>query len=630
MKQHKCNLIIGILLAILVNCTAHGRTDALSALTLPKVISADQAFTFNLSQTDTSLSAQWQIAPHCYLYQDKLHFTLLDSEGKKLPFEQTQNLPQAQEIDDPYFGRQGIYRQSLIIPLSLAQQIQKTPNTTLSLQIDYQGCAETGFCYPPISKWFLIRIANHQILNIEPQIEAPIKVQPDDNLLEPPSITAQEQYLQIPEASNLAQTLKDHHVITAVATFYFLGILLTFTPCILPMIPILFGVIVGQKHLNTRKAFWLSLSYVLSMALTYALAGVIVATLGKNLQAYLQQPAVIISFAALFAYFGFAQIGIMRINFAHGLRFKELLTKFHAKQESGTYVGAAIMGVLATLISSPCVTAPLIGALSYISQSGNVILGGGALLAMGLGMGTILLAMGTLGGKYIPKSGAWMHAVNQAFAVVMFGLSIWLLDRIFHGPWILVLWGGLCLFTAWCMKTFHSRCGWSGRFGVLLVLFAGILFWGAWQGKDEIVSTITSDSWNSNFQRSTEMLTFHNISSNSDLSEMQAHAKKQDIPLMLVFYADWCISCRHLEHTVFNNKVIQQQLENWELVRADITRYNQEGQLLLQRFDLIGPPAVLFFDRNGIELTKYRIIGESSPQSFSHALTLIKREMKAS
>jgi len=616
----KYNLLASLLLVLLMHVISaqSKQPDVLSTLTLPKVLPAEQAFIVELSHSATALDAKWQIAPGTYLYQDKLRITQIHANGEETPLLQENQLPVAEKIEDPYFGEQSIYTHSFSLSIPLEKIINQA-HSHFFIQIDFQGCSETGFCYPPETKWYEVNVLQNKMLSISPLPHSPLKEL---------QAKAQNTDIDLPQVPNLAQAQLKNNLFTSIATFYLIGILLSFTPCVLPMIPILFGVIVGQKHLNTRKAFWLSVCYVLSMAFTYAIAGVIAATLGKNLQARLQQPAVIIAFAGLFAYLGLAQLGVLRLSFGHHF-LKDILHKLHAKQESGTYIGAAIMGVLATLISSPCVTAPLIGALSYISQSGDVVLGASALLAMGLGMGTILLLIGTLGGKYIPKSGTWMHAINQTFAIVMFALSLWLIERIFHSPWILVSWGLLCLFAAWCMKTFRQRSGWSGRFGALFALYALLLFWGAWQGELDPLKPL-NNPWRQATKPHATLLTFENIGSISALETIQSQAQKESQPFLVVFYADWCTSCKHLEHNVFDDPTVQQRLKNWDLLRADVTSYNEANQLLLKKFGLIGPPAVLFFDKKGNELTKYRIVGESSAKNFLTQFDQVEHKIQES
>lgn len=603
-------LILLCFVTALFASAAYSSAFPSSNINVPKVLSADEAFILDVSKENQALNFKWQISSCCYLYQShtKALLTLPDSKTQSL-FEKNE-FPSGTEIDDPYFGHQTIYRQLLSMQENISHILAKIDSGKLILMVQYQGCAESGFCYPPEKKWFEIQVADHQIESILPTNE-------------PQSADSAASTTQ-PENKGLLGDLAKRGLAANLAAFYFFGILLAFTPCVLPMIPILFGVIVGSKHLNTRKAFWLSLSYVISMAITYAIAGVLAATLGKNLQAFFQKPAIIIIFAALFVYLGSVQLGIVRLTFPHHHRFKELLHRLHTKQESGTYIGAAIMGILATLISSPCISAPMIVALSYISTKGDLLLGASTLFMLGAGLGTILLIIGTLGGKYVPKSGPWLHTTNHLFAILMFGLSIWLLERVLSGPVILVLWGLLALFTAWCMKTFRMRTGFTGHLGMIFVLYAGILFWGAFLGESSAIKPLQFNPWKDSDKAE---LQFKTIDSLEQYNLLKDAAKKANRPVFLVFYAKWCMSCQHLEHDIFTRGQIQQGLRGWELIRADITDYNKANQQLMKHFDVIGPPAILFIRTDGSELSKFRMIGDVDDKELLKNIENAKNEL---
>lgn len=577
---------------------------------LNKTPSAEEAFKLTLSHTPNTLNLAWTIAPECYLYAKSLQAELTLPDGEKVELLKAVPFPKAEILSDPAFDNAAIYRDSLVVSLpfeSILQTIEEA-QATLRLTLHYQGCATSGFCYPPMKQDYKLSIHDQQIKEISSQS---------------PTITAQ----LSPEenASSVKNKTKSpKSAFHTILTFFGFGILLTFTPCVLPMIPILFGVIVGQKHLNTRKAFYLSLTYVICMALTYAIAGMIVASLGKNLQAYLQQPAVLIPFAALFAYLGFTQIGLFKLSLPGQFYLKNLLHALHAKQESGSYLGAGIMGILATLISSPCVTPPLIAALGYISQNGNVILGGSALLALGLGMGCMLLVMGTIGGKYVPRSGPWVQAVNQTVAIILFSLSVYLLDRLYHGSALLVLWGIICLYAAWCLKTFQrSNHNCSGRFGVFIFMYGLVLFWGALRGESDPLQPLRADLWGKSAPHLiAPSLTTTTIRTLPEFIALQSPLQNQthSHPLMLIFYADWCQSCQYFEGQVLAKPTVRSQLSPWSIVRVDLTHYNESSQQLLKHFDLIGPPAVLFFNEQGSEIRTCRLTGEISPPVFLKTL----------
>ena len=571
----------------------------------PKIIPADQAFALSVTSLDnTTLKLQWYIAPGTYLYQERLSISQVGKTDLKTSLISKEELPLGLIHKVEEMGDETIYRDHLIVPISLENQIKNNEIQTIALTIDYQGCSDSGFCYPPVTKKFEITLSN-QIQNIKPLPPVDKTSSVDTAKDNPPTTTKTETWM------------KDRSPITIIFSFYILGIFLTFTPCVLPMIPILFGIIVGQHHLNTRRAFWLSFAYVISMAFTYAMAGLIAATLGKNLQAFFQKPAAITTFALLFIFLGLGQLGVFHIGLPQ--RWQTWLTKHHANQESGSYLGAIAMGVLATLIASPCVTAPLIGTLTYISQSGNVWLGGGALFSMGLGMGTLILLMGVLGGKFLPKRGAWMHRVNEAVAIILFGLSIWLLERFLPGPFTLCLWAMLCFFTAYLMGTFRKRASIVGRFGIIVVLYGLLLFWGAWMGGSDPLKPMEMNFWKEN-PSSSNMLTIQS------LPALEKHLNDKQ-PIMLVFHADWCISCKQFEEDVLANPTVKEAIKGFKLINADITPFNEDNQVLMKKFGIIGPPAVLFFNKNGIELTNRRVNGEIEVEFFLKHLKDLKAEM---
>ena len=612
----KHNLVIYLILMLCLLMTQSAPASSLTKLGIPKIVPLESAFVLDVTFEGNVLKANWNIAPDCYLYQNSIKFTLNASDKTEhLPIN---SFPDGIEINDPTFGNLITYQHALSLNVDLSKALQKTNQSLSILTIEYQGCAKSGFCYPPVVKSFDLKISDHQLTSIAITTDKSSNTTADHTKNESKSKLIDDAKLAQPPATTVGY-------LSSIGTFYLLGLLLTFTPCVWPMIPILAGVIVGQSHLNTRKAFWLSLCYVLSMALSYAIAGVIAASLGKNLQASLQHPAIIISFSILFALLGLMQLGIIRINMPPHFRLKDILHALHAKQESGTYIGAAIMGMLATVISSPCVTPALIFALGYISHSGNVLLGGSALLAMGLGMGSILLIIGTLGGKFLPRSGPWMHHVNQVFAIIMFGLSIWTLDRFYHQPWTLVLWGILCLFIAWCMNTFRKSANVSARFGVLFVVLALCFFYGAYRGDKDPQAVFASFAGH---PQEISKDKFQTITTDSELNDLLSKARQASKPALVVIYADWCVACQHMEHEVFSSSQVLTQLQNWVLIRVDVTTFNANAETILKKFDLIGPPAVLFFSPDVAELTKYRIIGGVPKKQFLAQLALANSEIR--
>lgn len=602
--------IIGLLLGLLLIQTAH---PVYADLSFPKVLGPDEAFQLDLTHSGSTLNMNWHIAPQCYLYRESVSVELIKNDKKPIALSSEAILPAGKTIHDPTFGEQVIYTDSLTFDIDLSNMLSPSDHQPLVIEVNYQGCSETGFCYPPITKFFKIMTQNQQIESLSPYYNEQMLHQKEKEEKE-----GKEEKEEKSRPSSLP---------SAAATFYILGLLLSFTPCVLPMIPILFVVIVGQGHLNTRRAFSVSLCYVLSMATTYAIAGIVVAKVGKNLQALMQRPLVLIIFAAFFVYLGLMQLGIGKISLPSKLR--DWLHAHHTKQSSGTYVGAIIMGILATLIASPCVSAPMMGALLYISQRNDMLLGGMALFALGLGMGTPLILIGTLEGKFLPKKGPWMQTINQIFALILFGLSIWLLSRLLPGPLTLALWGLLLLLAAIWMGTFSLQPNRCGRFGVLLVVYAGLLFWGSWQGNENPLNPLCMNSWQVFSPALPQSkIHFETINSLDGLNEQLTLTEKHQAPLVAVIHADWCASCKNFERQVLADPQIQKKLSDYRHVAVDVTKNDEANQLFLKKFDLVGPPAVLFFDKNGNELTKYRIIGDISSSAFSDRLDQVKDKLR--
>ncbi|HEY0634378.1 MAG TPA: protein-disulfide reductase DsbD, partial [Gammaproteobacteria bacterium] len=386
-----------------------------------ELLEADQAFQASAIALDgQTLQINWVIAPGYYLYRDRLKFELLDAEGITLGAPQ---IPQGEEKEDEFFGRIQVFHNSVEVRLPLTRTA--TAPTALTLQLGYQGCAELGVCYPPIKQKLAIDLP-----------AAGVAVEGKPSGAAPQS-----------EQDSLAASLKSGDTLATLLLFFGLGLLLAFTPCVFPMIPILSSIIVGHgEKITTRKAFTLSLVYVLAMALTYTVAGVIAGLFGANLQAAFQNPWILGSFSALFVLLALSMFGFYELQLPSALQSK--LSEISNKQQGGHLAGVAIMGLLSALIVGPCVAPPLMGALIYIGQTGDAVLGGLALFALSLGMGAPLIAIGTSAGKLLPRAGGWMDAVKAVFGVLMLAVAIWMLERILPPIIIMVLWGLLLIVSA--------------------------------------------------------------------------------------------------------------------------------------------------------------------------------------
>lgn len=569
----------------------------------------DQAFVLSVDAADNNtLIARWTIADGYYLYRDKFSFMVTDPAGVTLS---KVTMPAGKMKTDESFGRSEVYYKSVAIPLPLSLQEKSIAGQRLTLEVGYQGCADAGLCYPPIKKSVPVSLNSISASNSP--------ASPSSNTAgSSPPLTEQDQYLH---------SLLSGNVFITMLSFFGVGLLLAFTPCMFPMIPILSSIIAGQgERITTHKAFLLSLFYVLAMAVTYTVAGIVAAAAGKNLQAVFQNPWILGSFSAIFVLLALSMFGFYNLQLPNSLQAK--LTQWSNKQEGGTLIGASIMGFLSALIVGPCLAAPLAGALLYIAQTGDSLLGGTALFAMSIGMGVPLIIIGTSAGKLLPKAGAWMHAVKAVFGVVMLGVAIWMLERIIPAPAAMLLWAALLIVSGVYLGAL-DRLGpditgwrrlWQGL-GVIMLIYGGLLIVGASSGGHDVFQPLRSNnlvaanSPDSNVG-SQHSLPFTRIKGLAEFERELALARNTNTPVMLDFYADWCVSCKEMEKYTFSDPKVQQTLRGVKLLQADVTANDAEDQALLKRFGIFGPPSILFFGPDGQEKSRYRLIGFMAAEEF--------------
>lgn len=562
----------------------------------------DQAFQFSATARDyQTVLAMWTIAPGYHLYKDRFHFRVLKPKSMRIgqPL-----MPAGITKSSPEIGQYQAFTGQLSIPIPIINSDSKT----IELQVSYQGCADKGYCYPPTTKVVPINLAGNYGTPVQ-GIEVDVPTSSN------------------PFSASDGQNQKIHDLLAGkslwalILGFLGFGILISFTPCVLPMIPILSGIIVGQKHLTTARSFALSFCYVLGMALTYAVAGVIFGMIGGSLQAMLQQPWIIGAFSLIFVLLALSLFGFYDIQLPEKWRSK--LAHASDKQKRGTYIGAAVMGIFSTLILSPCVTPPLVGVLGYIGQTGNASLGGIALFTMGLGMGLPLLIIGASGGKLLPKAGHWMNAIKNLMGIMLLGVAIYMVERVIPG-WISMLaWAVLCIGTAIYCGAFRStKSAWElvGKlFGIIIFIYGILLAAGAIMGNTNPLRPI-----NFNGATAAQGPKFINIKTVSNVNEELGKSVKLGKPIMLDFYADWCISCKEMDHFTFANPQVMQELKRFTLLRADVTKNDMEDKMLERHFRVVAPPTILFFNKNGKEIKKARIIGEMSATKFLAHLKQIK------
>ena len=415
-------------------------------------------------------------------------------------------------------------------------------------------------------------------------------------------------------------------------TFFGFGLLLTFTPCVLPMIPILSSIIVGQgDKVTTGRAFVLSLIYVLAMASTYAVAGVLVGLSGENVQAWFQNPWVLGAFAALFVALSLSMFGFYELQMPAFVQ--EKLATISNRQRGGTYTGVAVMGLLSALIVGPCVTAPLVGALIYIAQTGDAVMGGAALLSLGLGMGVPLLLVGTSAGKLLPRAGAWMDSVKAVFGVMILGLAIWMLERVLPLAITMALWAVLLIASAIYMGALEPlREGVSGwrrlwkALGLVMLLYGSLMLIGAAGGGTSLLyplkGMIGVPGGGATATAPAHEIEFRQVKGIEGLERVLAEASAQQRPVMLDFYADWCISCKEMEAFTFSDERVQAALAPAILVQTDVTDNDELDKALLKRFGLFGPPAILFFGDDGVERRNFRVVGFMKAEPFAEKVDL--------
>lgn len=551
----------------------------------------------------------WQVKPGYFLYSDKIKITEQansNTQVGRISFPKPSNKTDSQ-------GRvYTVYRDQLSLPVAV---LGTQPGESL-IDIHFQGCADDGFCYPPETKQIRLTVDKGLALaEVNLEITA-IKIEEQKDHSE------QANNSEATESKQIEAIFKDNHWLVIMLSFLGLGLLLSFTPCVLPMVPVLSGIIVGHgKDLSTRKAFLLSLSYVLSMSLTYALVGALVAGLGSNLQIAMQSPTIIVIFSLIFVVLALSMFGYYELRLP--LAWQTKLGSLSRSQSGGHYLGAALMGCLSTLILSPCVTAPLIGVLGYIASSGNIAFGSLALFFLGLGMGLPLLLIGTSAGKLLPKAGLWMNRVKAFFGVMLLAVAIYLLERVLPGPLVMGLWACLLIFSGiFCgafIRGVTNQDKFSQGLGLILLVYGLLILVGASMGSNNPLQPL-SPAQASEAKNNTNSKTMTTVSS---LNEALSRAKGK--PILLDFYADWCASCKILEATTLKDRRIVELLKNFVVLKADVTNNNEESKALLSQFNVIAPPTFLFLNQDGDEQLDLRLVGEFSANELFKKLSTLNK-----
>ncbi|MFB0710164.1 protein-disulfide reductase DsbD [Buttiauxella noackiae] len=531
-------------------------------------VPVDQAFAFDFQQSDHQLNLNWQIKPGYYLYCQQIK--LNPAQAELAPLE----LPKGTWHEDEFYGKTEIYTRQLNLPITIEKA---TKGATVS--VTYQGCAEAGFCYPPET-----RVVPLSEVLTAANSSSPVAVAP-----KPPADATDTKTTQLPFSALWA---------------FLIGIGIAFTPCVLPMYPLISGIVLGGKQrLSTARALLLTFVYVQGMALTYTALGLVVAAAGLQFQAALQHPYVLIGLSALFVLLATSMFGLFTLQLPSSLQTR--LTLMSNRQQGGSAGGVFAMGALAGLICSPCTTAPLSAILLYIAQSGNMWLGGGTLYLYALGMGLPLMLITVFGNRLLPKSGPWMETVKIAFGFVILALPVFLLERILGDNWGIRLWGLLGVaFFGWAFITsLQATKSWM-RLVQIILLGAALVCARPLQDWAFGVPVTASQAH----------LNFTKIANVEQLDAALVNAKGK--PVMLDLYADWCVACKEFEKYTFSDAKVQQQLGNTVLLQADVTANNAQDVALLKHLQVLGLPTILFFDTQGHELPEARVTGFMNADTF--------------
>lgn len=555
------------------------------------VLPESEAFKFETIALDANkLSARFTMGDNIYLYKDKVK---LKSLTKGIDIGDLK-FPKGKTKKDPHFGDVEVFFGQIEVDIPVTRQAG-SPNQ-LQLQAEFQGCIDEGICYPPSQRIITVELPN-MVLNSS-------------------DVKSTSEAAQLSEQDQIQKDLAKNSWWKTILRFFGFGLLLALTPCIFPMIPILSGLIMGQGEITRSRSFMLSLVYVLAMALAYTTAGVIAGMLGANIQAALQVDWVIILFSLIFVALAMSMFGFYDLQLPASWQSK--LSGVSNNQKSGSYIGVAIMGFLSAIIVGPCVAPPLAGAVLYISNTGDPIVGGFALFAMSIGMGVPLLLIGASAGKWMPQSGGWMNVVKSFFGIALLGMAIWFLSRIIPAKATLILFGILALVSSvfwyrYAVKNIRkdSKLIWLFlAFKVALIGVGAVEIIGALQGNKDFMHPLTVK----------HEFEFQKV---ANLEELQQIISNSDKPILLDFYADWCVECVHMEGTTYSDEAVKNLLSGFTVLKADVTEQNKSDKALMKKFKIVGPPATLFF-KNGQLIQQSSFFGYKNPKEFVEHLKQIQ------
>jgi thioredoxin:protein disulfide reductase len=570
------------------------------------------AFAFSYQQqADGALTLHWDIAPGYHLYRDRLNFKADEPSAQWA----ATRMPPATDLFDPNFNKtMAVYTAPIEVPMGVSQ------GSSQGLTVGWQGCADGGLCYPPASA--TVKLAKPVAANAAPELkpreasanpsgsEAPADAQPTDEI---------------------ASTLASGSLLHTMGVFLIAGLLLAFTPCVLPMVPILSSLIAGQSgHVSRSKGFALSLAYSVGMAIVYAAFGAAAGLAGEGLAAALQNPWVLGGFALMLSAMAMSMFGFYELQMPSFIQTRA--TEVSNRFKGGSYLGVFLMGGISALVVGPCVAAPLAGALVYISQTRDVVLGSAALFAMAMGMSVPLLLVGISAGSLLPRAGTWMNSVKKVFGMMLLGVAIWMVSPVLPTIVHMLLWAAWFLTAAALLGMFspahspaHSKHVFARTLGAGLTALSLVLLVGAASGGESVLQPLahlkgSGASAQASNRGSTEKLAFIKVASVAQLDTQLAEAQQKGQTVMLDFYADWCVACKELETFTFSKPQVQSRLAPARLLQADVTANSDADKALLKRFGLFGPPGMVFFDGKNASRVKHKVIGFQNADDFMRSL----------
>ncbi len=552
------------------------------------ILEPQEAFKTTFIKNQDSINLKLELGKSIYIYENKLKKSI--TKPLNIDITKDVNIPNPESYDEFIVHFKNL---DLTIPFDLLKS--KISSNEYEVEIKFQGCSKAGLCYAPMSERFSFTLENTSKEDIKEVIKEQ-KIQTTINLN---------------ETDTIASSLKDGNTLLVLATFFGFGLLLSLTPCVFPMIPILSSIIVGaskNEDMTAKKGFFLSLVYVLSMSVAYTIAGIIAGVFGANLQAILQNPYVLVIFALIFVALAFSMFGYFEIKLPQSIQTK--LNKTTEGKEKQGIAGIAIMGFLSALIVGPCVAPPLAGALVYIGQTGDALLGGMALFVMSLGMGVPLLLIGLGAGKFMPKPGGWMEGITRIFGIVMLGVAIWLLDRVLDASVIMVLWALLLLGSAIYLKIYSNII--TRLISMVLLILGAILLVGVISGATNPLKPLEKFTSSKNLVNTNELV-FQKV---KNIAELELAIKNSSKPVMLDFWASWCVACKELEEITFKDEEVIKRLQGFTLLKADVTLNSDDDKALQKMFGVVGPPALIFWNKDKNEVKSSRIVGYKNPKRF--------------